>query len=501
VTTTTGAAAPPAHVAREPGVGWEAVVSAALVGTDRRPVPATGLDPVLDASLADRPPDAALLGAAAALAAHRRAGFLPPWRPPPPAPAARDDRPAVPAGALQLLALLLDGHVAVAGATDELVAEWLDRAARGGWRVPRGWHVALLDLASRRPERRAAVAALVGPSATWLGERNPVWAWAALRSPSVDPAAFALATRAERRALLARVRADDPAAGRALLASTWERSPAAERAELLQVLETGLGPDDEPTLEAALDDRAASVRTVAAALLDRLPTSARAGRMATRLAPLVRVTGRLRRSLVVDRPGEPDAAARRDGIVDPPPGQAGERATWLVQLIAATPLGWWTTHLALPAADVVALGADEPELLLGWQHAAQAQRDATWAALLAAVVPTPELLALLDPVAAERVATTALRGAKTAAAVARLAVALPGPWSPATSALVLARLQAVDSTVALRVAAPALAGRLDPSLAGDVAEWVPTADPAGADLLRGVHHALTIRASLDQELP
>ena len=120
----------------------------------------------------------------------------------------------------------------------------------------------------------------------------------------------------------------------------------------------GLGPDDEPFLERRLDDRARSVREDAAELLDRLPGSARAARMADRLRPLLTTHGTLRKHLEVELPDDPDAAAVRDGLVDPGPG-VSKRACWLEQIVAGAPLEVWTevTRAERPAKVVAMLRA------------------------------------------------------------------------------------------------------------------------------------------------
>ena len=56
----------------------------------------------------------------------------------------------------------------------------------------------------------------------------------------------------------------------------------------MAALLVGLGLADEPFLESCLDDRARPVREEACRLLDRLPGSARAARMADRLRPFMR---------------------------------------------------------------------------------------------------------------------------------------------------------------------------------------------------------------------
>ena len=62
------------------------------------------------------------------------------------------------------------------------------------------------------------------------------------------------------------------------------------------------------------------MREEACRLLDRLPGSARAARMADRLRPLLTTHGTLRKHLEVGLPDDPDDAAVRDGLGDPGPG-------------------------------------------------------------------------------------------------------------------------------------------------------------------------------------
>ncbi|MBX6752159.1 MAG: SWIM zinc finger family protein, partial [Micromonosporaceae bacterium] len=91
---------------------------------------------------------------------------------------------------------------------------------------------------------------------------------------TADPSAWETGSPAQRRGYLATLRRQDPAAARARLTDGWATLAATERADLLQTLAIGLGPDDEPLLQSALDDRRKEVRVVAADLLTVLPGSA-----------------------------------------------------------------------------------------------------------------------------------------------------------------------------------------------------------------------------------
>src|SRR5205814_5623378 len=119
-------------------------------------------------------------------------------------------------------------------------------------------------------------------------------------------------------------------------------------------------------------------------LLTRLPNSRRATRMADRLRRLIALrTG----GLVVGRPGEPDAATRRDGVTDAAPAGMGVSAWWVAQFVAGAPLSFWETELGLGPADVVEGAAGVPELWGGLESAVvtqvgAGQADPAWAQVM-----------------------------------------------------------------------------------------------------------------------
>src|ERR671934_6333 len=123
---------------------------------------------------------------------------------------------------------------------------------------------------------RPALLEVAGPRGGWLAGHHEPWSWAAPAGTSEEEPVerrFATAGRTDRLTLLRHLRNQDPGLARQLVAGTWAREPAAERAALLAEFSTGLSDDDEPFLEAALDDRAAAVREAAVDLLARLPSS------------------------------------------------------------------------------------------------------------------------------------------------------------------------------------------------------------------------------------
>jgi hypothetical protein len=485
-------------------------VAAALVGTARRPPPLSfdlGLRPAGNGE-----PAAALLAAAAVLSARSRAGRLPEAGPRRlPEPAGTDARPPCSDAAVEVLELILSGEVPIPGGVALLAGQWLDGAARAGCRLSPRLLPRLFDLGSANPDLRPSLRTASGPRGRWLAGHDVRWAWAEGEPlDGGDDAArrFATAARADRPALLEAVRGADPARGRDLLASTWKSDPAAERTTLIALLSIGLSDDDEPFLDAALDDRSAAVRRVAADLLARLPASRRSARMADRLRSLV-ADGRAG-GLSVGRPPQPDAAARRDGIEDAAPAGMGVSAWRIVQLVAGTPLSFWGNHLALGPGAVVDLVADEaPEVLAGLEVAVAAQAgraDPAWARAVFARRPTSVVLrALPAETAARELAALLGRGLPPRPNIGELYAACPGPWPAALGDAVLDRYRQLGAKAAIEMPAalPVLAARLDPTALPLVETWVVTlaGDQALRRRVQTLGHALSLRAVINREFP
>ena len=463
---------------------WDELLGAALVGTARRGFTLDRLGIPGADSVEAEGAEAQLLAAAALASGYRRAGWVPPvWRGTPAPPAEPDGRPECSAAAAQLLELLLNRTIRIDGGTELIVLHWLTAARAAGQRPPHPMVVDLLRHGTGNPATRAVVREVLGPRGVWLARFNPAWRWAATVPPEDVVERFATATRADRLALLADLRASEPDFARALVEDTWDDEQAATRAGLLDTFHIGLSERDEPLLERALDDRAASVRAAAAAMLDRLPSSARAARMAERATKLV--TGR-----TVELPDEPDAAARRDGVTDHREPGYGRAASWLIQILAATPLSTWDTDL---------IGDADQAVLTGWTKAALRQRNQKWLAALARHQPGPELIGALTP----EVATEILAGQKKLdARFGGLLAAARGPWPAEFSAELINRMRAQKAENVLQLAASALAEHLHPAALAAVEGWLLTLDterkPARR-VLRGLAHALTVRATIDQE--
>ena len=388
------------------GDSWEELVTVALLGTERRTPP--GWSPGREAPMA-------LLDAAAAGTLRRRAGLRPARAAALPEPAARDPRPALPPAAARRLTLLLADRPGTGGggrrgaAPDlmELLPQWLALANERGYAAPPAALPALLDAARGRTDLRPAALAFAGPRALWLARLNPDWRFtlrstpgggAALPGPDETERVQQLWQEglfAERVALLAAIRAQDPAAARELLATTWATERAEDRLMFLDSLRMRLCAEDEPFLERALADRSRNVRSTAAELLSALPGSALAARMADRAGSCVAVDRTQGvPTIVVEAPHECDARMERDGVVPKAPAGRGERSWWLGQLVESAPLAAWKRRLGgRTPEEIVALPVTDDwqgELHAAWCRAAVRQRDSGWSRALLGVPSAPE---------------------------------------------------------------------------------------------------------------
>ncbi|WP_371669609.1 DUF5691 domain-containing protein [Streptomyces sp. NBC_00289] len=387
---------------------WEELVTAALLGTERRTPP--GCEPGREAPVA-------LLDAAAVETVRRRAGLRAARAAERPQPAPEDPRPPLPGAAARRLTMLLADRPGAGGggggrrgtAPDlmELLPQWLAAANARGFAAPPETVPALLDAARGRTDLRPAALSFAGPRAVWLARLSPDWRFALRAAPgggtALPPADDPDQVRelwqeglfAERVALLGALRAREPVAARELLATTWATERAEDRLMFLDSLRTGLGPEDEPFLEQALADRSRNVRATAAELLSALPQSALAGRMAVRAGACVALDRtRDTPTLAVEAPHECDAGMERDGVVAKAPTGRGERSWWLGQLVEAAPLGTWPARLGgRTPQEIVALPVTDDwqgELHAAWCRAAVRQRDAEWSRALLGAPSAPE---------------------------------------------------------------------------------------------------------------
>jgi Family of unknown function (DUF5691)/SWIM zinc finger len=428
--------------------GWAALVSAALLGTERSggtvPVPEPAADLL---EHADR--ERAILAAASVLAVRRRAGQRPATDVEPlPEPAAEDHREVLAGAAARLFGL-------VVAEQHELLPEILGLLRAAGRRLPDETLPELLALAARDAdgdtELRAAIAELAGPRAAWLAQMLPELATGTDLAPGpLSDEAWESARGARQRAALVRAmrRADRQAARRALERALPELA-GDERAAAVEGLEEGLGPDDEEILAAALGDRRADVRRAAAGLLVRLEGSALTRLVESRTRPLLSSQGTRRASLAVTLPML-DEELEAAGFGGRPPTGLGERAWLLRQLLGHVRPERWSRWLrAVPSALVErALRSDGARAVLeGWIEASARFADGAWMAALLGEPRVAEAVGLDPTIALARLPPDQRAGVAFVAApsvdaetLAHLAAYCPPPWPPPLIETVLGTL-------------------------------------------------------------
>jgi hypothetical protein len=146
---------------------WQELVTAALLGTDRRdpPPPAEPIADLVADTVRDAP-SGRMLAQVAACTAVRRAAFTPGPPLPPLAPPEPDDRPVCPPAAVERWS-----HISVSWPV--LEDEWMVLVIGSGWRLAPELLPRLLHRHRRDALRGARVLVAAGPLARWLVDLVP----------------------------------------------------------------------------------------------------------------------------------------------------------------------------------------------------------------------------------------------------------------------------------------------------------------------------------------
>ncbi|MCV3214374.1 DUF5691 domain-containing protein [Plectonema radiosum NIES-515] len=355
---------------------WQEVVKTALIGTERQGLKAILPDNKLSEILScldSSDKEGNLLSAAGAFALYQRAGKISFDQQPLQNRSEEEELLDCSLLSRQHLALILSGNA-------QLLPEWLTVAAAAKRRVPSQYLPQLLTLGQKQSNLRVFILPVLGKRGYWLAKQNPDWNYV---NSEITDKAWQIGSKEARRSLLQRLREQNPEQAREKLQKTWKKESGDERASLLAALEINLSMNDEPFLEAALDDKRKQVRDIAAKLLSLLPKSRLCQRMIERVHPLIIFN---HNSVQVSLPVLCDRQMIRDGIDQSRYSSAlGEKASLLLQMLCCVPPSFWCNNWGkMPQQLLQVVDGNEWEkmLLEAWATGALKSQDSLCAEVL-----------------------------------------------------------------------------------------------------------------------
>ena len=260
------------------------------------------------------------------------------------------------AALVSLLTQIIDG------AKPAVITEACQLLAKASLRLPPRLVPRALALGVRTAALREPLRSVIGKRGAWLAGQNADWKFALLAgTETASRKLWDEGDVAQRASYLMALRKTTALEARQLLESGFASETARDRVVLLPSLATGLSAEDEGFLSLTLqNDRSKEVRQVAAALLSRLSDSAFAKRMIGRVDSCIRAEKKLLRTVTtVEPPKEFGAEWAADTLEQKPPAHVkiGERAWWLQQLVALTPVEWWEQRLKLAPVDILSMAS------------------------------------------------------------------------------------------------------------------------------------------------
>lgn len=330
---------------------WKTLTSIALLGTDRAATEFPLPEAVVALLPATTPAEARVLRVAGILGLLQATTYGSAPEAVLPAPAAEETSVAVsrPDFSALLQTILGEGNLT-------LIREACALLAGKGALLPPVLIPVALEHARRHKTLREPVQNVIGKRGAWLASQNEAWKFsAAADAEDTDPKLWDTGTPLQRQSYLAYLHRAQPAEAIALMRTAFPSESAANRVSFLEAINSSVTAEDASFLTDLLaHDRSKEVRAQVAAALSALPESEFAQRMSARLAQCIFMERKLlAKRLKIEPPTEFTADMAKDTLEQKPPHQVGERAWWLQQMVALTPLTWWEKHLGLDPAEVL----------------------------------------------------------------------------------------------------------------------------------------------------
>lgn len=360
---------------------WQRLSKTALLGTHRETVPQfttspTPLDQLLSQTKGETP-ELSLLLMAGLVTLYEENGRLPTQHVSPnQLTTPSNTRSAAPDAVKPYLNEMLFGKHSV------LLSDFLIALNDAGFQLPRQYLPNLLDKGAKLHKIRPALLPVLGEVGQYLAAQNPAWHYAAADIFTWEGALryWQANENVKRIAMFKLLREKNTAVARRLLDTQWRSVTDLTRHKLIQAMTVNISMEDEPFLEAALDDRNHLVRKNAAELLAHLPDSRFARRMRQHAQQFM---GWHRGKIKVQFPETLTPAMLRDGIprYNERLNISRFRTQQLSYLVGCTPLVFWTESWDVSVKQIVdSLGSSKwPRTILsGLTTAARRQQHQLW---------------------------------------------------------------------------------------------------------------------------
>ncbi|KOR31200.1 hypothetical protein TI04_02085 [Achromatium sp. WMS2] len=303
----------------------------------------------------------------------------------------------------------------------KILIELCQIVCKRGMRIAPAYLPNLLEMALRYPELNQALANASGQRYHWLTQINPRWH---KLQPMATLAPTALNDQIEdmehtangRSALLTTLYQQNQELASKKLSEYLAQGNAQERQDLIATIPQHLATKYVSILDPLIQDRSKGVRQQVAKLLSNVPASDFAIAISSSVNTIITIK-KLKNefSLQITIPDTFNKDWQKLGIEEKPPSGEGNKAFWLRQILALTPLDWWSQH-KIDAPDAVlqlVLKSDwQIPLLKGLSMATVTQSNVSWANSILNAIDTqlehPEQMALLG-VATPNIAETVLQ--------------------------------------------------------------------------------------------
>lgn len=266
---------------------WNNVINAALLGTEKKPLRKEEVDEAFAQSIeameqrtADN--EERFLQTAALVYNYRQCGFLPVKKEAFSLPLSEAEEKQY-ASALAH-AVLKD--VADSGSAS-LLEFWLEQCSHKGQIVLPDLLATLFDLGIIAKRLQPLLKTVGGKRGEWLTQFNEEWAW---NQSASDEELWQTGSLAQRKALLAQWRKNDPAKALEALQQTWLQEAVAAKAALLEAMFVNLSENDLPWLEEVAKEKGKTVAAAAERLLRIIPSSTTVQRYQHVLKQSIRLT-------------------------------------------------------------------------------------------------------------------------------------------------------------------------------------------------------------------